>query len=324
MHSLAQCAAAPRATAPAMRALRWRSRRSVRPGVGVLAPGRRGVPGHRRALLDRDEHVGQRVLHRLELADGPAELDAHLGVLRCRVQAPAGDAGALGCGQRQGQAAHVLVGHHDLLARRHGERPSPPMVSCPTHGWRRRPGGPRRRPRHRAPPGRAGASRCRCRSRAAPGPGGRWAAPAPGARCRASESGPVLGRLPRLGRRAQGHGGGDGAVGQTRAAIPAARRPAPGPRARAAETSSVGSSGPGKRAWPSSSSTTASSARVKPCPPCSSGRWRPSQPWAAIFSQAGAGPPNPSGASATARGTVGGQCVWPSAARWPAETRGPP
>ena len=55
-------------------------------------------------------------------------------------------------------------------------------------------------------------------------------------------------------------------------------------RARAADTSTVGRSGPGTSAWPSSSSTTASSARVKPWPPCSSGRWSPSHPWAAIFS----------------------------------------
>ena len=95
----------------------------------VLAPGGRGVPGHRGGLLDRDQHVGQRVLDRLELADGPAELDAHLGVLRRSVQAPAGDACALGRGQRQRQAAHVVVGHHDLFALRHRDRPSPAKVS---------------------------------------------------------------------------------------------------------------------------------------------------------------------------------------------------
>ena len=82
------------------------------------------------------------------------------------------------------------------------------------------------------------------------------------------------------------------------------------PRAKAAETSTVGNSGPGNKACPSSSSTTASSERVKPWPPWSSGRCRPSQPWAAIFSHAAGRSPDPGGASATSRGTVAGEWVW--------------
>ncbi len=97
MHCLAQCAAASSPIAPAMRALRSRPRSSGR----SLAPRRGGVPGHRGALLHRHQHVGQRVLDRLELADGPAELDPDLGVLRCRLQTPARDPRALG--RRQGE-----------------------------------------------------------------------------------------------------------------------------------------------------------------------------------------------------------------------------
>ena len=86
-------------------------------------------------------------------------------------------------------------------------------------------------------------------------------------------------------------------------------------RTSAAETRSVGRTGPGKSAAPSSSSTTATSARLKPCPPSSSAMCSPSQPCAAIFSHTG-GSSDECGtaegvgtASASARGSVGGQCV---------------
>ena len=127
MHCLAQWAAASSATAPAMRALRSRSA-----SVPVLAPGGGGVPGHRRALLDGHQHVGQRVLDRLELPDGPPELDPHLGVLRRRLEAPAGDPRALGGHQEQGQGADLGVGHeqrsggHDQPLPVDRERPERP------------------------------------------------------------------------------------------------------------------------------------------------------------------------------------------------------
>ena len=96
--------------------------RRLRLRLGVLAPDRRGVPRHRGALLHGHQHVGQRVLDRLELPDGPAELDAHLGVVRRRAQAPAGDAGALGRRQHQGQVTHLHVGHRDELIDGQHER----------------------------------------------------------------------------------------------------------------------------------------------------------------------------------------------------------
>ena len=108
---------APRApTAPAMRALRCAGAVGRRLGA-LFAPRRRRVPGHRGALLDRHQHVGQRVLDRLELPDGPAELDPHLGVLRGRLEAPAGDPRALGRGQREREAAHLARRtREDLIA----------------------------------------------------------------------------------------------------------------------------------------------------------------------------------------------------------------
>jgi hypothetical protein len=87
-------------------------------GAAVLAPGRRRVPGHRGALLDRDQHVGERMLDGLELADGPAELDPHLGVLRRRLETPAGDPRALGRDQHLGQTAYFGVGDEERSGRR--------------------------------------------------------------------------------------------------------------------------------------------------------------------------------------------------------------
>ena len=54
------------------------------------------VPHRRRRLLHGHQHVGQPVLDRLELADGPAELLAGPGVLGGDVKAPAGPSGRLG------------------------------------------------------------------------------------------------------------------------------------------------------------------------------------------------------------------------------------
>ncbi len=93
---------------------------AVMRGVG-LAPGRCRVPGHRGTLLDGHQHVGQRVLDGLELADGPAELHAHLGVVGRRLEAPAGQPGALRRGQREGQRADLVTGHPDLVRGGDGE-----------------------------------------------------------------------------------------------------------------------------------------------------------------------------------------------------------
>ncbi len=48
------------------------------------------VPRNRARLLEGEQHVGAPVLHALELADRPAELLAHLRVLRGRLDAPRG------------------------------------------------------------------------------------------------------------------------------------------------------------------------------------------------------------------------------------------
>ena len=86
-----------------------------RPGSGVVprAHGQDGVPGHRRHLVDPHRHVGQPVLDRLELADGPAELHPDLGVLGRRLEAPAGAADVLGRQEDRHQAAHPPVVHPD-------------------------------------------------------------------------------------------------------------------------------------------------------------------------------------------------------------------
>ena len=55
-----------------------------------------GVPHHGTRLLHSNKKVGALVLDGLELADGPAELFAHLGVGRRRVEAPAGEADGFG------------------------------------------------------------------------------------------------------------------------------------------------------------------------------------------------------------------------------------
>ncbi len=58
------------------------------------------------------------MLHRLELPNRPAELDPYLGVLRGRLEAPARHPGALRRGKGEQQAAHLLVAHPHLVARR--------------------------------------------------------------------------------------------------------------------------------------------------------------------------------------------------------------
>ncbi len=86
-----------------------------------FAPGGCGVPRHRRTLLDGHQHVGERVLDGLELADGPAELHAHLGVVGRRLETPSSQSGALRSGQGECERAHLVAGHPDLLRARDSE-----------------------------------------------------------------------------------------------------------------------------------------------------------------------------------------------------------
>ncbi len=82
--------------------------------IGLLARGRAplrledhgGVPRGRHALLDGHQHVGQPVLHPLELADRSAELLPGAGVLGRHVQAPAGPADRLGRQDDEGEVPH--------------------------------------------------------------------------------------------------------------------------------------------------------------------------------------------------------------------------
>ncbi len=78
------------------------------PGLGGLARigGVGRVPGQSGDLLDGDEHVGQPVLDRLELADGPSELAAVAGVLGAHLETPPRPTGALRCCHHERQVAH--------------------------------------------------------------------------------------------------------------------------------------------------------------------------------------------------------------------------
>ena len=114
----------------------------VVPGLGGGAVGRgvplidlRGrVPGRGHPLLDGDEHVGQSVLHRLELADRPPELVAGARMLGCRIEAPAGTADGLGRCDHQCQVA-------DPAGRCAGQDPLGWHPGALQHPGRRRPGG---------------------------------------------------------------------------------------------------------------------------------------------------------------------------------------
>src|SRR5437588_379078 len=75
-------------------------RRCRRQG-GLGADGGHGrVPRGSAGLLDRHQHVGDLVLHGLELPDGPPELLPDLGVGGSGVEAPAGEPGGLSRLQR--------------------------------------------------------------------------------------------------------------------------------------------------------------------------------------------------------------------------------
>ena len=97
---------------------------------GPGADGHGRVPGHRGHLLDPDGHVGQPVLDRLELPDGPTELDPDLGVFGGRLEAPAGAAGMFGGHQGDhhlvdppgGQRRQLAVrAHPDLVDLDHAD-----------------------------------------------------------------------------------------------------------------------------------------------------------------------------------------------------------
>ncbi len=80
--------------------------------VGLLALRcTRRVPSESRHLLDRDEHVRETVLDRLELTYGTAELPSILRVLSSSLEAPTRPSRALGRREHEHQPAHHRVGH---------------------------------------------------------------------------------------------------------------------------------------------------------------------------------------------------------------------
>ena len=72
--------------------------------------GVRDVPRRGGDRLDGLQHLGAEVLHRLEAADRPAELLAHLRVLDRRLQAPPGDPRGLGRTERHGRTTDQRAG----------------------------------------------------------------------------------------------------------------------------------------------------------------------------------------------------------------------
>ena len=198
-----------------MRALEMAVAGLVFGGLVALAPGGGRVPGHRCALFDGDQHVSQRVLHRLELADGPPELDAYLGVLRRRLQTPAGDARTLGRHERQGQATDVLVGDQHLLMRRNRQAAlTDGQLTHRTRGVERRQSldrdGITQRFEVQQDPARTGTRPVVERHQDQP----RRRQPEHRAHGAPQGEPPVLRRLPGLRRRAQRHRSRDGTVSQ--------------------------------------------------------------------------------------------------------------
>ncbi len=91
------------------------------PVLAASSSARPRVPHDRARLFERHEHAGALVLDALELPDRPAELLAHLGVLRGGRHTPAGDARRFRAEQHRGKVEHVgTVQPVEHPIRRHG------------------------------------------------------------------------------------------------------------------------------------------------------------------------------------------------------------
>ncbi len=104
----------------------------LRTGFAVLVDRAGGVPYRGSGSLGVRDHLGALVLDGLELADGPAELLADLGVCGGGVGTPARDADGLGGQQRRHQrprqrpaqgAEHTVVADLDGVGAHMGQRP---------------------------------------------------------------------------------------------------------------------------------------------------------------------------------------------------------
>lgn len=90
-------------------------------GRAVMVERGDGVPGGGHRLVGRHQHVGQPVLHALELPDGPTELLAGPGVLGGGLEAPAGAARGRRGQNGEGHGAHgVGRGALEVASRGNG------------------------------------------------------------------------------------------------------------------------------------------------------------------------------------------------------------
>ena len=207
-------------------------------GVGGLG----GVPRQRGDLLDGDQHVGQAVLHGLDLPDGPAELAALDGVGRVPTSRHPGrrpPPAALGRGDAPGRGPAPWRSTPRATGVR-GPPPRPPPAPSPPDGWGR--GWPSGPAVTTPAPSRSMHAPHDCPTLDAASPStqpGPWPATATGASSRrasvapstsgptspATSSDPSLGARARRGSRPRkDHRGGDGAVGHGGQGAPCAAR----------------------------------------------------------------------------------------------------
>ena len=283
MHCLAQCGcrlAAP--TAPAMR------RAQVRGSVSsasrpVLAPGRGGIPGHRGASARPPPACRPARASR----PGTARWAGRTG--RAPWRSPTPSPGTSGRSRRSrprrargpGRARPRRRTRTSVVAGQ-GDPPAGDARACPTARVPSRAGSASTATASPAPPAIEQAqttpgspSVVERAPGARAGPSGR---PSTG-RTRAADPGRALpsATLATSRRGAERDGGRDRAVGQARAATRRrrARRPAAAAGRGRPTTSTVGRTGPGKSAWPSSSSTTASLGQGESLAPVRLGQVQP-------------------------------------------------
>ena len=98
--------------------LRGGDRRGDGQLIGITADGRRRVGGRHRDPPGAQQHLGTKVLDRLEAADRFAELFADLGVPGGGLQCPSGDTGRFGGQQGGGEIVEAASRHRQPESRR--------------------------------------------------------------------------------------------------------------------------------------------------------------------------------------------------------------